>query len=120
MNLDSILDRMPAGSGERERIRRAYAFAASRHEGRHRRSGAPYITHPLAVAGTAAAMGMDAPMICAALLHDVLADTTCGDAELSAEFGDEITALVRDLTDLEAAGDAGLQTAADRVLTEMM
>lgn len=117
MSIDTILDRLPPGGIERDQIRHAYTFAARWHEGQQRYSGAPYITHPLAVAETAAAMGLDATMICAAFLHDVLAYTACSDAELSAEFGAEITALVRGLTDLKASGDAGLQAATDRVLT---
>ncbi len=82
-------------------IERAYAFAAYWHRGQTRLSGDPYISHPLAVAVTLARLGMDAPMVCAGLLHDVIEDTGCPVDQLRAEFGDEITALVDGLLTLE-------------------
>jgi HD domain len=56
---------------ERDQVRNAYAFAARWHQGQRRKSGDPFITHPLAVAEAAAAAGLDCVMVCAALLHDV-------------------------------------------------
>ncbi|MEU5876700.1 HD domain-containing protein [Spirillospora sp. NPDC047279] len=90
---------------DRERIRRAYEFAARWHEGQRRRSGDPYITHPVAVAELAAGSGQDATMICAALLHDVLEGTGCERAELRAEFGEEVSSLVSGLADLPSANE---------------
>jgi len=56
-------------------IQKAYVFAAAYHEGQTRLSGEPYLSHPLAVAHTLAAMGFDAPTIAAGLLHDTVEDT---------------------------------------------
>src|SRR6516225_3243266 len=74
---------------ELDQVRRAYEFADRWHEGQWRKSGDPYITHPLAVAEAAAAAPLDSTMVCAALLHDVLEDTDCDPRLLRAEFGDE-------------------------------
>ena len=60
-----------------ELIRRAYDVAASWHQGQTRKSGDPYITHPLAVATILAETGADDEMLCAALLHDTIEDTPC-------------------------------------------
>ena len=77
-----------------ERIRRAYHVAASWHQGQTRRSGDPYITHPLAVATILAETGADDETLCAALLHDTIEDTPYTLAALSCEFGAEVAALV--------------------------
>ncbi len=77
-----------------ERIQRAYDVAASWHQGQTRRSGDPYITHPLAVATILAETGADDEMLCAALLRDTIEDTPCTLAALSGEFGAGVAALV--------------------------
>ena len=77
-----------------ERIQRAYEVAASWHQGQTRRSGDPYITHPLAVATILAETGADDEMLCAALLHDTIEDTPYTLAALSGEFGAGVAALV--------------------------
>ena len=77
-----------------ERIQRAYDVAASWHQGQTRRSGDPYITHPLAVATILAETGADDEMLCAAMLHDTIEDTPCTLAALSGEFGAGVAALV--------------------------
>ncbi len=77
-----------------ERIQRAYDVAASWHQGQTRRSGDPYITHPLAVATILAETGADDEMLCAALLHDTIEDTPYTLAALSGEFGAGVAALV--------------------------
>ncbi len=84
---------------ELDRVRRAYEFADRWHEGQWRKSGDPYITHPLAVAEAAAASGLDCTMVCAALLHDVPEDTSCDPRYPRAEFGDEIAGLVDRLSE---------------------
>src|SRR5690242_18742200 len=71
-----------------EAVRRAYEFAAAAHEGQTRDSGAPYIEHPLQVALTLADLQMDSYTICAALLHDVVEDTTVELAEVENRFGE--------------------------------
>jgi (p)ppGpp synthase/HD superfamily hydrolase len=77
-----------------ERIQRAYDVAASWHQGQTRRSGDPYISHPLAVATILAETGADDEMLCAALLHDTIEDTPYTLAALSGEFGAGVAALV--------------------------
>ena len=80
------------------RIKRAYVFAANMHEGQRRRSGEPYIQHPLAAALTVARLGMDEPSVSAALLHDVVEDTPATLDEVRSRFGDEIAMLVDGVT----------------------
>ena len=75
-------------------IRRAYLFAEKGHEGQMRRSGDPYITHPLAVAHVLAMMHMDHECIMAGLLHDVIEDTDVSREELADEFSEEVALLV--------------------------
>jgi len=75
-------------------ITTAYQASACWHHGQKRRSGDPYITHPVAVATILAEIGADDPTVCAALLHDVVEDTPCTLAMLRSEFGDEITDMV--------------------------
>ncbi|WP_231759023.1 bifunctional GTP diphosphokinase/guanosine-3',5'-bis pyrophosphate 3'-pyrophosphohydrolase [Microbulbifer elongatus] len=75
-------------------VRRAYFYAEQAHEGQKRRSGEPYITHPLAVATILAGMHMDAQSLAAAMLHDVIEDTGIPKAALAEQFGEEIADLV--------------------------
>jgi GTP pyrophosphokinase len=82
-------------------ITRAYEVAERCHRGQMRRSGDPYISHPLAVATIAAELGMEAPTLCAALLHDTVEDTAMSLAEVSREFGDEVGRLVDGVTKLD-------------------
>ena len=99
---------------ELDQVRRAYEFADRWHEGQWRKSGDPYITHPLAVAEAAAAAPLDSTMVCAALLHDVLEDTDCDPGLLRAEFGDEVADLVEQLT---ASRDGAAVPDDDRAIT---
>ncbi|WP_375708367.1 RelA/SpoT family protein [Actinomadura sp. K4S16] len=82
-------------------IERAYDVAAHYHRHQKRKSGDPYITHPLAVATILAELGMNTETLCAALLHDTVEDTPYTLDQLSAEFGDEIAALVDGVTKLD-------------------
>ncbi|TLM79025.1 bifunctional GTP diphosphokinase/guanosine-3',5'-bis pyrophosphate 3'-pyrophosphohydrolase [Microbulbifer harenosus] len=75
-------------------VRRAYFYAEQAHDGQTRRSGEPYITHPLAVATILAGMHMDAQSLAAAMLHDVIEDTGIPKAALAEQFGDEVADLV--------------------------
>jgi len=75
-------------------VYRAYLFGAEAHEGQHRRSGEPYIHHPLEVAHLLAKMHMDSKSIMAAILHDVIEDTATAKEQLAAEFGDDVAELV--------------------------
>jgi GTP pyrophosphokinase len=82
-------------------IERAYEVAARQHSGQVRRSGDPYITHPLAVATILAELGMNHETLCAALLHDTIEDTAYTLTELRREFGDDVTNLVDGVTKLD-------------------
>ncbi len=82
-------------------IERAYEVAAQQHAGQVRKSGDPYITHPLAVATIIAELGMPHETLCAALLHDTIEDTEYTLAELRREFGDDVATLVDGVTKLD-------------------
>lgn len=82
-----------------EIIERAYRFAKSAHEGIRRRSGEPYILHPIAVAKIASQeIGLGSTSICAALLHDVVEDTDYTVEDIEMNFGKKIAQLVEGLT----------------------
>jgi guanosine-3',5'-bis(diphosphate) 3'-pyrophosphohydrolase len=100
--LDGLLAELAAYSGDvdLELIRRAFRFAAEAHEGQQRRSGQPFITHPVGVATICAQLRLDEPTIAAALLHDVVEDTTVELAAVREEFGDEVAQLVDGVTKL--------------------
>lgn len=78
----------------------AYCVAHEAHSGQKRRSGEPYITHPVAAALILARMRLDHQTIMATLLHDVVEDTIISKEDLTLKFGDEITALVDGVTKL--------------------
>jgi GTP pyrophosphokinase/guanosine-3',5'-bis(diphosphate) 3'-pyrophosphohydrolase len=82
-------------------VREAYAFAEAAHSGQKRYSGEPYITHPLAVAGALAEWRMDAQAVIAALLHDVMEDTSVSKAEIAGKFGKQVAELVDGLSKLD-------------------
>ena len=82
-------------------IRRAYETAAVAHQGQERRTGDPYIVHPLAVAQILAAYGLDTATIAAALLHDVVEDTDITLEGIEADFGEEVALLVDGVTKLD-------------------
>ncbi|HEY9523606.1 MAG TPA: HD domain-containing protein [Thermopolyspora sp.] len=84
-------------------LRRAYAVAERYHRGQFRKSGAPYVTHPLAVAMMLAELGMDTTTLIAALLHDTVEDTELTLSQVSAEFGDEVAVLVDGVTKLDGS-----------------
>lgn len=81
-------------------IEKAYNVAKKEHEGQLRRSGEPYIVHPLCVAIILAELEMDKETIAAGILHDVIEDTAMTEDEMRAEFGDEVTLLVDGVTKL--------------------
>jgi len=79
----------------------AYSFSADAHQGQKRRSGDPYITHPVAVAGILADLRLDHHSLAAALMHDVIEDTPTAKHEIAAKFGSEIAALVDGVSKLD-------------------
>jgi GTP pyrophosphokinase len=87
--------------GDVEVIRRAGAAAIKAHEGQLRRTGEPYVTHPIAVADIAADLGLDETTITAALLHDAVEDTGITKEWVAKEFGDQVAAVVDGVTKLD-------------------
>ena len=84
-----------------ELLNNAYETAERLHEGVFRKSGDPYITHPLAVATIAAEIGMDTTTVAAALLHDTVEDTDYSLEDLTRDFGPEVARLVDGVTKLD-------------------
>jgi guanosine-3',5'-bis(diphosphate) 3'-pyrophosphohydrolase len=83
------------------RVLSAFEIGAQAHEGQERKSGEPYITHPVAVAGILAELGLDAETIIAAILHDTLEDTHLSRESLALEFGEVVAELVDGVTKLD-------------------
>jgi GTP diphosphokinase / guanosine-3',5'-bis(diphosphate) 3'-diphosphatase len=79
----------------------AYRFSKAAHEGQFRRSGEPYITHPVSVAGILATLHLDTPTLIAALLHDVVEDTGITKQEIADQFGKQVAELVDGLSKLD-------------------
>ncbi|PSM38135.1 bifunctional (p)ppGpp synthetase/guanosine-3',5'-bis(diphosphate) 3'-pyrophosphohydrolase [Streptomyces dioscori] len=82
-------------------LRRAYVLAESSHRGQMRKSGEPYITHPLAVTLILAELGAETTTLTASLLHDTVEDTEVTLDQVRAEFGEEVRYLVDGVTKLE-------------------
>lgn len=83
-----------------ELIKKAYQKAESYHEGQLRKSGEPYLVHPVEVAKILAELGMDENTIIAGLLHDTVEDTPYSEEALKADFGEEVALLVNGVTKL--------------------
>ena len=92
-----------------EMITKAYDLANKAHNGVCRRSGEPYICHPLAVARLVLDLGMDSESIAAALLHDVVEDTPTTLEDLTAAFGEEV-ALLGNLADIDFWVEVGSES----------
>lgn len=99
-NFKYLLDKLPEGSDE-VFLYETYCRGFLCHAGQFRKSGEPYITHPLQVAITLAELGMDDQTIAAGLLHDVVEDTFCTGELLEDEFGKEVRFLVEGVTKLD-------------------
>ena len=100
--LDQIISEL-AGyqpSADLPLVRRAYQFAAQAHDGQTRKSGDPYVTHPLAVAQIISELKLDVASVCAGLLHDCVEDTSATVDQLGDLFGKEIAFLVDGVTKL--------------------
>ena len=82
------------GKDQVNSVRRAYFYAEQAHEGQYRRSGHPYVTHPLAVAGILSEMHMDHQSLMAAMLHDVIEDTGITKTAIKSQFGNSVADLV--------------------------
>jgi RelA/SpoT family (p)ppGpp synthetase len=94
--IDALSDRLSTylSTEQIQQVRRAYFYAEQAHTGQRRRSGEPYIIHPLAVANILADMRLDYQSLMAAMLHDVIEDTGIPKIALSEQFGDVVTELV--------------------------
>ena len=99
-DLDQLLDRIKSYSADADLdlVRKAYNFSAKAHEGQRRRSGEPYLQHPIAVAGVLTSLKTDVTAIVAGLLHDTLEDTVATAGELEKEFGKDVVHLVDGVT----------------------
>ncbi|MDP2267452.1 MAG: bifunctional (p)ppGpp synthetase/guanosine-3',5'-bis(diphosphate) 3'-pyrophosphohydrolase, partial [Thiobacillus sp.] len=92
-------------------VEKAYDFSRSAHEGQFRKSGEPYISHPLAVAGILAGWHLDAQTLSAALLHDVVEDTPATAGEIEVRFGKSVAMLVEGVSKLDKLSFASEQHA---------
>ncbi|GHC28454.1 RelA/SpoT family protein [Aidingimonas halophila] len=94
--IDDLADRLGGylPPDEIQQVRRAFYYAEQAHDGQQRRSGEPYVTHPLAVANILANMHMDHQSLMAAMLHDVIEDTGISKDALARQFGEPVAELV--------------------------
>ncbi|HEV2008657.1 MAG TPA: HD domain-containing protein, partial [Burkholderiales bacterium] len=83
------------------RLETAYYFSEAAHNGQYRASGDPYISHPLAVANILAQLHLDPQALTAALLHDVMEDTSVTKTEISKKFGKPVAELVDGVSKLD-------------------
>lgn len=102
MGIDQLLEAASQYMGQEEIriIEQAYRYADKLHEGQLRKSGEPYITHPVAVAQILVDLHMDAVVVAAALLHDVVEDTNTSIQQIKEAFGEEVSTLVDGVTKL--------------------
>src|SRR2546430_9318347 len=102
IRLNDILERVNTYRPEADLdlIKKAYVYSAKVHQGQVRKSGEPYLIHPLEVAGLLAELKLDEASIVAGLLHDTIEDTLATAAENRELFGDEVLALVEGVTKL--------------------
>lgn len=101
-SLQDLLDRVASyqPSADLELIRRAYAFAETAHAGQFRKSGEPYVVHPLSVATVISELRLDCDSICAGLLHDCVEDTSATVDDITKLFGQSVAFLVEGVTKL--------------------
>ena len=102
IRLNDILQRVSSyhPDPDLDLIKKAYVYSAKVHQGQVRKSGEPYLVHPLEVAGILAQLKLDEASIVAGLLHDTIEDTLATNKELSELFGDEVNAIVDGVTKL--------------------
>lgn len=100
MRLNDILDKVSeyATDADLDTVMRAYVFSARAHAGQMRKSGEPYLIHPIAVAGILANLRMDVDTIAVGLLHDTMEDCLTTHAEIAEEFGSDVADMVDGVT----------------------
>ena len=102
LQVDQLIERVKTyqPSANADLIQRAYDYSFRMHAGQTRKSGQPYIVHPVSVAAIIADLRLDAASVCAGLLHDVVEDTLATTEDLTKEFGPEVAELVDGVTKL--------------------
>ncbi len=95
-NIDTLAESLSGYLARQQinQVRRAYYYAEQAHEGQTRRTGDPYITHPLQVAGILSRMHMDHQSLMAAMLHDVIEDTGITKTAIKSQFGNSVAEMV--------------------------
>lgn len=106
--------------GDVDLLRRAYELADRAHAGQFRKTGHPYITHPLAIAWHLAHYGLDAATVAAALLHDTVEDTDVTLEQIVIEFGPEIAALIDGVTKLDRIEYSSVEEAQAATIRKMV
>ncbi len=125
VSIEEILERAgtyisgPRRASALRMIGEAHKLAAQCHDGQTRLTGDPFISHPLAVAALLTDIRLDEAALCAALLHDVIEDSTCDLETLADKFGAEVADLVDGVTKLTQLNLADLEDAEARTLRKM-
>ena len=101
-------------------LREAWRVGAAAHAGQTRKSGEPYITHPVAVAGVLAELGLDVETLIAAILHDTIEDTPLRREEIASQFGEDVAELVDGVTKLDKLKFRDRQEAAAESFRKML
>jgi guanosine-3',5'-bis(diphosphate) 3'-pyrophosphohydrolase len=117
-SLESAANYLPAA--QLQLLRRAWAVGAAAHAGQSRKSGEPYITHPVAVASLLAEQKVDVETLIAAILHDTIEDTPLTREALASEFGETVAELVDGVTKLDKLHFASRQEAAAESFRKML
>jgi GTP pyrophosphokinase len=122
VTISALLEKVTsyAPEGAEELIAGAYGVAHAAHRGQVRKSGEPFVYHPLATGAILAELRLDATTIAAALLHDVLEDTGVTKAELAGQFGDEVAEIVDGVTKLGNLPSGNLEEAQAESLRKMI
>ncbi|MCM2676542.1 RelA/SpoT family protein [Alkalicoccobacillus plakortidis] len=103
MTIDQVIEKASEYLGEEDIafLRRAYEYAEKHHGGQYRKSGEPYILHPIQVAGIIVGLQLDPNTVAAAFLHDVVEDTDVTIEDITSEFNEEVAMLVDGVTKLK-------------------
>jgi len=122
IRFNEIIDKVSPLYSEREIkiLQKAYVFAAQAHKGQIRRSGEPYLSHPLEVANMLADMKLDATTLTAGLLHDVLEDTDVTAPELKEAFGADIFHLVEGVTKISLVQESTPDTRHEETIRKII
>ena len=117
LRLNDILDKVAAyhPAADLDLIKKAYVYSAKVHQGQIRKSGEPYLVHPLEVAGILAELRLDEASIVTGLLHDTIEDTLATREEIAELFGEEVADLVDGVTKLSqfSAGNTKVEKQAE-------